>query len=235
MHPFPLYNPYERPIRLSENITGICIPKPKPRTEQKLSYRNLIEFLDYKEALKIAFIPHFVIQGILYYLNNLVDYAVNNRIAELKKPVRLLKELRDDYDKNLQMEMSPKVYKRFLELRQEYLSDCGGNLARMYFTYGNSLLKRYGKIDHESVYCFAHIIISLAEYIVKFDSDANKRIASASGKPCQNNGDARLDAICTVCRNIVRNYPLPSDPQTELCVKVIATKAESIVIRMTQE
>ncbi|ROS85998.1 hypothetical protein EEL33_08875 [Muribaculaceae bacterium Isolate-037 (Harlan)] len=213
-------------------FTGIQVKQREPMQERDLSTEEFLNLFERKESLKMAYIPHFITQCVVYYLDLLVAYARDNRLSEYKKQTRRLKEIRKEYMDSLEKEMPPKVFQKFLAQRDEYLESCGGNLTLMFFTFGNQILKYHGRVKHESVFCYANIIIAFIDYVEDFDRQVNKRIAEKLGMPCRNHGDARLTAIKSVCMGIKNQYPIEPNDQTKLCVSVMANKASAMINAM---
>lgn len=177
----------------------------------------------------MAYIPHFMTQCVIYYLDLLVDYARAHRLSEYKKHTRRLKEIKEEYIIALKHEMPPHVFQKFLAQRDEYLESCGSNLTLMYFSFGNLLLKHYGRIDHDAIICYANIIVAFVEHVEDFDRQVNKRIAEKLGQPCRNHGDARLTAIKDTCKDIIKAYPLEKNDTTALCIGVMQNRAISMI------
>lgn len=212
--------------------TGIHFKKREPMRERDLSTEEFLNMFDKADSLKMAYVPHFITQCVIYYLDLLVEYARDCRLSDFKKHTRLLRQMKEEYLAALRHEMPPHVFGKFLAQRDEYLASCGANLSLMYFTFGNQILKKYGRIDHEALYCYANIITAFINYVEDFDRDVNKRIKKKLGMPCRNHGDARLTAIKTVCNDIIKPYPLEKNNDTELCVGVMANKAVIIINNM---
>lgn len=223
-------NPFAvKPIGIEVNI-----PKRKPMQERDLSTEEFLNLFERKESLTMAYIPHFITQCVIYYLDLLVEYARANRLSEYKKHTRQLKNVREEYFLALRHEMPEHVYQKFLAQRDEYLNLCGANLQLMYFAFGNELSKKYGRQAHEAILCYANIMVAFVEYVEDFDREVNKRIAEKMGMPCRNHGDARLSAIKTVCKDMLKSFPIPKNEQTQLCVNVMANKAKIMVNEMSK-
>lgn len=211
---------------------GVHIKVRKPMQERDLSTEELLNLFDKKESLTLAYIPHFITQCIIYYLDLLVAYARDNRLSEYKKHSRMLRNLRAEYYEALRHEMPYTIFQKFLSQRERYLSLCGANLQLMYFTFGNELSKIYGRQPHETLFCYANIMTAFVEYIEDFDKKANAKIAQKMGMPCKNHGDARLSEIKYICKNITKDYPIEDNAQTELCVNVMVNKAKVMINEM---
>lgn len=212
--------------------SGIQVERHEPMRERDLSTEEFLNLFDRHESLRMAYIPHFITQCVVYYLDLLVDYARDNRLSEYKKQSRKLKEIKAEYIDALRHEMPADVFQKFLAQRDEYLVSCGSNLNLMYFTFGNQILKHYGRVRHESIFCYANIIVAFIEYVEEFDRQVNKRIAEKLGMPCRNHGDARLTDIKSVCISIKNQYPVETNEQTKLCVNVMVNKATTMINAM---
>lgn len=221
--------------RLSEQpsfVMELDIKPRKPMKERELSTEEFLNLFEKKESLVMAYIPHFITQCVVYYLDMLTDYTRRYKLVQYKKHCRQLLEVKQEYIHALRHEMPPQVFEKFLTQRDEFLWSCGSNLQLMYFTFGNELKKRYGYIAHEEVLCYAHIIIAFIDYVEEFDRKVNKRIAERMKMPCRNQGDARLTAIKAVCLEMVDAYPIEKNEQTEICVTVMANKAIAMINAM---
>jgi len=210
-------------------FTGIQVKMREPMRERELSTEEFLNLFERQESLRMAYIPHFITQCVVYYLDLLVAYARDNRLSDYKKQTRRLREIKEEYLTALKHEMPTHVFQKFLDQRDEYLASCGANLNLMYFTFGNQILKYHGRIEHESIFCYANIIVAFIDYVEDFDRQVNKRIAEKLGMPCRNHGDARLTAIKSVCMAIKNQYPIKPNEQTNLCVNVMANKASAMI------
>lgn len=215
--------------------TGIQVKTVDPLQERELSTEEFLNLFERHDSMRMAYIPHFMTQCIVYYLDLLVAYARDNRLSDYKKHTRWLKALKEEYYEALRHEMPPKVFKKFQAQRDEYLESCGGNLNLMFFTFGNQILKQYGHIQHESLFCYANIIVAFIEYVEEFDRQVNRRIAEKLGMPCRNHGDARLTDIKIVCLSIKNKYPVEANNDTKLCVSVMANMATAMINSMLEE
>lgn len=214
-------------------LSDLHIPvKRKPSRERELSPEEFLSLFSKKEALKVAYIPHYLTICAINYLDQLIGYARTNRLSDYKRHTRMLKAMREEYFDSLRREMSEKVYQSFLDLRFDYLESCGANLNLMYFTISNQMLKKYDRIKHDTFYILANIILFFIKGVEDFDRKCNQMIAERIGEPCRNHGDARLIAIKKVCQDIVKDYPLESDAQVETCIKVMANKAVEMIDKM---
>lgn len=158
-------------------FTGIQVKKREPMRERDLSTEEFLNLFERLESLRMAYIPHFLTQCVVYYLDLLIAYARDNRLSEYKKQTRRLKEIKEEYMDALRHEMPVDIFQKFLDQRKEYLESCGANLTLMYFTFGNQILKYHGRVKHESIFCYANIIIAFIDYVEDFDRQVNKRIA----------------------------------------------------------
>lgn len=213
-------------------ISELQAVKREPMRERELSVEEILNLFERRDTLKIVYVPHFMTQCVVYYLDRLLDYAREHRLSDYKKHCRLLKVIKADYIAALNHEMPPSYFKKFLSQRDEYLALCGANLSFMFFTFNNEILKRHGKIEHVAFYSYAHIILTLIAYVENFDKKANKMIADKVGSPCCNQGDARLTGIKKICNDIIRHYPLQSNTNTEQCIAVMANKAIIMINEM---
>ncbi len=238
--PFP-FTPgsHDRPVNTQAAPvldTGVKLPPPRePVVERDLSTEEMLSLFDRKESLTMAYVPHFITQCVMYYLEMLVEYGRSNRISEIKKHSRMLKAVRDEYIYALRHEMPPRIFEKFLAQKDRYLELCGANLTLMYFTFGNELSKTYGHKENEPIFCYSNIMVELIEYVERFDAEVNDQIAERLGVPCKNHGDARLTAIKQVCKDIISDYPVPKSQYTELCVSIMATKAKIMVNEIYNE
>lgn len=200
--------------------------------ERELSEEEFLGMFERKESLALAYIPHFLTQCVMYYLDLLLEYCRTHKLPQYKKCSRVLKMVRDEYEVSIRHEMPPHIYARFLEQREEFFALCGVNLTLMYYTFSNELSRKYGKIPHEEVLCYAAIMEALVVYVEHFDREVNAEIARRMGMPCRNHGDARLTAIKSVSKFILKDYAMPCNQQTETCVNVIVSKAKIMINNM---
>lgn len=226
------FNPIAMPI---PSVADIKIKHREPMMERELSTEEFLNLFDRKESLVMAYVPHFITQCVIHYLDLMTDYMRTNRLSEYKKNTRQLREIKEEYLAALRHEMPPHVFQKFLDQRDEYLASCGSNLQLMYFTFGNQMLKHYGRMAHEDVFCYANIIIAFIEFVEDFDREVNKKIAERMKMPCRNHGDARLTAIKHICKDIIKPYPLEKNEQTSLCVGVMKNKAVRMINAMMEE
>lgn len=211
---------------------SLQIKKREPMRERELSTTEFLNMFDHAESLKMVYLPHFITQCVIYYVDLLIDYARSNRLSDYRKHTQKLRNIKDDYIAALRHEMPAQVFQQFLTQREEYLASCGSNLNLIFFTFNNLLLKRYGRIDNDILCCYANIIIAFTNYVEDFDKEVNKRIAKKLRMPCRNYGDTRLTAIKDVCNDIACPYLLEKNKDTMLCVDVIANKALVLINKM---
>lgn len=206
--------------------------KPVEKKKKQLTYKEVMEAFDTKEALKMAYVPHFITQVVIYYLDQIFAYVRAEQISEVKKYTRQLREIKNEYLSSLKCEMRPQIFNAFLELKDKYLAKCGANLSLVFFSVGNLLLKRYKHIKYEPLYTYTTIILFFIDYVEEYDRKCNKRISEVTGAVCHNHGDARLTAIKKLCKFICKDYQLDKCEQVEMCISVMANKAIEMVNEM---
>lgn len=213
---------------------GVRVNTSQPMRERDLSTEEFLNLFDRKESLKMAYVPHFITQCIMYYLDLFTEYAKENKL-DYKKTTRRLKSVKEEYLAALRHEMPPRVFEKFLAQRDEYLNFCGANLTIMYFTFSNALCKKYHRVKDEAILCYANIMQSLVLYVEDFDRKVNQRIAEKMGCPCRNHGDARLTEIKNACVEITSKYPIDVTDQTDLCIKIVANRAMMMINDMADD
>lgn len=221
--------PIQAPLTQAVDF-GIDVPKRKPMRERELSTTELLNLFDRKESLQMVYIPHFITQCIMYYIDAMCQYMVEHRLSEYKKLKRILTEIKREYYAALRHEMPFEVFQKFQAQRDEYLANCGANLQIMYFTFCNELSHNFKHVENEAIVCYAYIVVSLAQHIEDFDRSVNKKIAEKLNMPTRNHGDARLAFAKRVCMDVVKPYwNMGQTQQTELAMNIIANKAKQMI------
>lgn len=205
-------------------VPSFVLAEPN-RGERELSTAEIFKLLDRKQAMEMVYVPHFLTQGVLYFAKELLDYARSNRLANFKQQGRILNLMVEEYYSALRKEMGENVFKRFLQLREEYLADCGRNLAVMYFSYLNAFNKIHNHVDNEALYVYANIIVSLADEVEHYDRQVNAKISKKLNVPCRNYGDARLSYIKKLVKREADRFHITKTKDLELCMKIMINVA----------
>lgn len=203
-----------------------------PVLERDLPVQEFLSLFSPDETMRLVYVPHYITQCVIYYMDMMIEYAVSNRVSYFKRHMRRLREIKDDYLRQLYNEMPAEIYNRFVSQREEYLASCGSNLTLVYFAFRNQILKQFGEPKHDRVMVCANIIIALADYVAEFDNATNRRVAEILKTPCRNNRDARLDAVSSLCRNMVTPFVLKPNTDTQTCVQVMVNRAVEMVKKM---
>lgn len=212
---------------------GLQIKKREPKKARELSTEEFLNLFDKKESLKMAYIPHFMTLCIVYYIEQLTQYANGYKVSQLKRPARVLNSVREEHECALKREMPPAVYEQFCRQREEYLASCGANLLLAVYTTNNQLLKAHGDLKgHDLMYCYALIMVAIIKYVEAFDRSVNEKIAKKLGQPCRNSGDERLSLIKKVCLGVLGKFYVEPNEEINLCVKIMANKAQAMINEM---
>lgn len=212
---------------------SVRIPPRRP-PQRELTASEMLRLFDKREALHIVYVPHFITQCIMFYLDELCNYTSANRLSQYKRLRHTLVEIKSEYYYAVRKEMPPRVYDKFMTQRDEYLTACGANLQIMYFTFSNELARKYKNVENDVVVCYALMIVALAQFIEDYDAAVNRRIEEKIKMPTHNHGDARVRRVKEICRGIAGKYALEPTEQTKLALQVIANRAKSMINDMLE-
>lgn len=204
----------------------------QPLEAHEISTRDFLNMFEVGESLEMAYIPHFVTQCIMHYIDHFADFCRDWRISEYKKHSRILRAVKTEYMQALRKEMPAKIYQKFLDQREDYLSSCERYFTLMYFTFANELCRKYLHIENETPICYANIMLALIHYLFEFDKHVNAKITERTGRPCVNRHDYRLDAIADVCNDVIRAYPLEESQDTVICINTLVSIAKKKIIEL---
>lgn len=210
-----------------------CAVKIQPLNgeDRELSPSELLHLFDETETLRMVYVPHFLTQCVMYYLDLMMQAGAKFKLP-YKKEARLLKDLQNEYIISLKAEMPFHVYQHFLAQREDYLNHCGAKLHIVYYTFANELVKRYPVLRGKEYYCYAHIVLAIIDFVERYDYSVNRKIEAKVGRPCRADKDARLTLVKAVCQRVVTDYPLEYGDLVTMAINTIKNKAIEMINEM---
>lgn len=198
----------------------------------KLGVKEVLQLFDPIESLCIVYVPHYLTLCVISYIEKLLDFCRTNRLSEYKPVSRKLKDVITEYYHALQDEMPRYAYMQFLNQKDNFLQRCNRDLTIMYFTYGNAILAKFGKLQNEDVYTFTNMICEIIRHIEDYDRESQKKIAERTKTTPRIYKDVRLEYIMKLCNEIRGSYKIESNETTDLAIKVIIQEAKATVMEL---
>lgn len=210
--------------------------KPKLNKELLPGYKepdtmylpDIVKLFSEREALRIAFVPAILTELAHGYIKRACELSVSQRISEFKKPVRELKRLVAEYEKNLLIGISRSSIERLENqvaiLKEEIVTD----LTKLYFSINGELKKEYPECTEYEIPTLLYMAISINTYQLLFESETDRIVKERSGKRLGSITNPITDEIIKNAKDMVSAYRIEPNGNIELSMYIISEKIAKI-------
>ena len=190
--------------------------------------RQMLETFTWEENMMIAFVPLVISKIAWWYAEKAMKFCADNRIQEVKKLARAIKEIRqkyiDDLRKDLDLAHINNVETQAVQFIEEYKRD----FQIMQIQVNQAIKREYPDIEYIEMRTDAVCGITMIQFLKKHNRDMDKIIAQKMGasksitNPCMVSLETLLDAY------LPTGFKIQDTRQIDLCVRVLANRVREI-------
>ena len=196
----------------------------KFRQQVKTDVERILEAFTYDEHLQITYVPLVLNEIAWHWAYKAMQLAASNRVQDLKKLGRVLKELRQHYERTVCKDLLPSDLNTIQQQAQQFIADNTYNFQIQFYTISNVFSKQFGKCEFEEMRVYA-----LMSQLAILCSDAhNKRcdelMRERLGKVQAAVRMPAMDSLYTGIQCYVGEIPQPfdfADENVQMCLGIM--------------
>ena len=160
----------ERP----QKVTGAALKK----AEEK-GVKLMLDTFTFEENMRIAFTPLVIAAIVWIYTDRARAYAVEHRLGgDSKKLTRCIKDIKDEYRKNLRTEMDLKHVQRIDDGAKGFMDNNANDFNILYYSVNNEIKRRYPDLTHQPMRTNAYIARALIHFLGVYNKSMNEMMRS---------------------------------------------------------
>lgn len=189
--------------------------------------QRILQAFTFEEHVQITYVPLVLNEIAWQFALKAMALAARDRVQDLKKLNRVLKELRVHYERVVCADMLPSDLNRIQEQTLEFMQEHAYNFQIMYYTACNVFTKQFGKLDFEEM----RVNALLAMLVIRYTDEHNKRcdemLRSRLGKITAAKRMPTMDSLYSGMDAFTGELPQPfnfTDTNLQMCVGIMRNK-----------
>lgn len=141
------------------------------RDSCKDDMQRILKAFTFEEHIQITFVPLILNEIAWTFALKAIRLGARDKVQDLRKLSRVLRELRDHYERVVCKDLTARDLQRMQNQAQEFMQECAYDFQIMYFTASNVFSKQYGKQPFEEM----RVNALLAMLVIRYTDEHNKR------------------------------------------------------------
>lgn len=221
----PINEATTRPVAMCD--FGINFRPKETKKPRALTPEECQEMFGVSQSVKMNFIPQMLNSLMLQQATMLVNYCRDNRVSELKKHNRVIKQAVEEYTRRLADAYGPMAFRAYVNYVERFQNECATEIWMMELQADTLCRNQLPKETHREIAIRTLIILMLIAFIQNYDKEMDKLIASKIGVPVHQNPDGYQELIRAMCISIGEDLEFKIDPDKHMgdWVKTLSNKA----------
>lgn len=190
--------------------------------------RQMLETFTWEENMMIAFVPLVISKIAWWYAEKAMKFCADNRIQEVKKLARAIKEIRQRYINDLRKDLDLAHINNVETQAMQFIEEYKRDFQIMQIQVNQAIKREYPDIEYIEMRTDAVCGITMIQFLKKHNRDMDKVIAQKMGasksitNPCMVSLETLLDAY------LPTGFKIQDTRQIDLCVRVLANRVREI-------
>lgn len=216
---------------------GINLKPQAPKKPRALTAEDCQELFGVSQSVKMNFIPQMLNSLMLQQATLLVNYCRDNRVSELKKHTRVIKQAVEEYTHRLADAYGPMAFRAYVNYVSRFQEECATDIWLMELQADTLCRNQLPNESHKDIAVRTLIILMLIAFIQNYDKEMDKVIASKIGQPVHQKPDAYQEIIRAICISIGVNLGFKINPDRLMgdWVKTLSNKAWRLADKIIDE
>lgn len=200
---------------------------PKHKKPRALTAENCQELFGVSLSVKMNFIPQMLNTLMLQQATLLVNYCRDNRVSELKKHTRVIRQAVEEYTHRLADAYGPMAFRAYVNYVERFQNECATEIWLMELQADTLCRNQLPNENRKEIAVRTLIILMLIAFIQNYDKEMDKLIASKIGQPVNQKPDAYQEIIRAICISIGEDLGFKINPDKLMgdWVKTLSNKA----------
>lgn len=224
-----------------ERITMQQLATEKQNVEFKHTVKNdvqrILEAFTIQEHVQITFVPLVLNEIAWQFALKSMALAARDKVQDLKKLSRVLKELRQHYERVVCHDLLPSDFDRLHRQSLEFMQEHAYDFQIMFFTASNVFSKQYGKLPFEEMRVYALLSMLVIRYTDEHNKRCDKMLEERLGKITAAKRMPDMDSLYSGMDAFTGELPQPynfADSNLQMCMGIMRNnllKAEWVITR----
>ncbi len=207
----------------------------------KTDVQRILEAFTVQEHMEITFVP-LVLNEIAWELaRKAMELAARDRVSDLRKLNRVLKELRQYYERTVCKDLLPSDFDRLHRQSMQFMQEHAYNFQILYYTASNVFSKQYHSQPFEEMRVNALLAMLIIRYTDEHNKRCDKMLEQRLGKITAAKRMPAMDSLYTGMEAFAGELPEPfnfADNNLQMCMGILRNtlkQSEWIITREPNE
>ena len=197
--------------------------------------QEMLESFTWKENMMISFIPLLIANIAWTYTDKVLQFCVENRISEVKKLGRTVKEVRQRYMNTLKKDLDPAHIANIEEQTNKFMTESSKNFTIFWFTVNGAIKLEYPDAEYTELMTDAFCGYLMIDFLRQHNKRMDKLIASKMG---QSNSIMHPDMVALqrlLDAYLPEGFEVKDRCKIDLALKIIGMSLENIDFEIVKE
>lgn len=190
----------------------------------KTDVERILHAFTVEEHLQITFVPLVLNEIAWHFAFKAIQLGARDRVQDLKKLSRVLKELRLHYERVVCKDLQPSELKLIQAQSVEFMQANSYNFQIMYYTASNVFRRKYGKLPFEEMRVNALLSMLVIQYTDEHNKRCDKMLEERLGKIKTSVRMQDIDSLYSGMDAYTGELPQPfdfADSNIQMCMGIM--------------
>lgn len=189
---------------------------------------QMLETFTWNENMMIAFVPLIIANLALFYVQEVLDYCAANRLSEVKKLGRAVKEIRQRYVDDLKKDLDSKHLARIEEQTRQFKELERRNFMFLWFGCNQQIKRVAPDMDFMDMRTNAYCCIMMIEFLKRHNRMMDKIIAAKMGQSHSIDNPHIAKLAILMDAYFPDGFKVEVTPNIDICLKALANQVYKI-------
>lgn len=196
----------------------------KFRQEVKSDVERIFNAFTMQEHVQITFVPLVLNEIAWHFAFRAIKLGAIDRVQDLKKLSRVLRQLREHYERLICKDLLPSDFERIHKQTMEFMQENAYHFQIMYYTASNVFSKQYGKQPFEEMRVYALLSMLVMQYTDEHNKRCDMMLEQRLGKIQAAKRMPDMDSLYSGMDAFSGELPVPfdfADSNLQMCLGVL--------------
>lgn len=194
------------------------------RQEVKSDVERILNAFTMQEHVQITFVPLVLNEVAWHFAFRAIKLGAIDRVQDLKKLSRVLRQLREHYERLICKDLLPSDFERIHKQTMEFMQENAYHFQIMYYTASNVFSKQYGKQPFEEMRVYALLSMLVMQYTDEHNKRCDMMLEQRLGKIQAAKRMPDMDSLYSGMDAFSGELPVPfnfADTNLQMCLGVL--------------
>lgn len=194
------------------------------RQEVKSDVERILNAFTMQEHVQITFVPLVLNEVAWHFAFRAIKLGAIDRVQDLKKLSRVLRQLREHYERLICKDLLPSDFERIHKQTMEFMQENAYHFQIMYYTASNVFSKQYGKQPFEEMRVNALLSMLVMQYTDEHNKRCDMMLEQRLGKIQAAKRMPDMDSLYSGMDAFSGELPVPfnfADTNLQMCLGVL--------------